>query len=242
MNNPKISVKMWGDDVVNLYIYDDVADGDVNWWTGEENKSSSKYIAERLEESPTAERINVYINSYGGDVKEGLAIYQLLKRHPAKVNTYVDGFACSVASLIAMAGDEIVIGENALMMIHHAWTYACGNPAELRKAADDLEVIDKAATETYLERSGGKLDEKTLEKLLDGETWLNARQCVEYGLADKIANVSEDEKKAQLRLLAAKNAATEDGKESLRKRNETIKNALVSVSKKINGGFENEIN
>lgn len=238
MNNPKLSVKMLGEDIVNLYIYDDIVDNDANWWTGAEHKSSSKYIAEQLDNSPTAERINVYINSDGGSVKEGLAIYQLLKRHPAKVCTFVDGFACSIASLIAMAGDEIVIGENALMMIHHAWTYACGNPAELRKAADDLEVIDKAATETYLERSGGRLDEETLGILLDKETWLNARQCIEYGLADKIANVSDSEKKAQARLFAAKNAAMEDGKESLKKRNEIIKNALFSVSKKINGGFE----
>ena len=238
MKEPKLAFKQLAENELSLYIYDDVTDQIYDWWTGEENKSNSQYIANRLDENPNAEKINIYINSYGGDVKEGLAIYNLLKRHPARVFVFIDGFACSVASVIAMSGDEITIGENALMMIHHAWTCACGNPNELRKVADDLEVIDKAATGTYLSRAGDKLTSEKLSKLLDDETWLDAEQALEYGLADKIAGREENEEtKAQNRLNAAKQAAEDDAKIKMQERNNKIMNALRKTTTKINGGM-----
>lgn len=239
MKEPKLAFKQLAENELNLYIYDEVTDEAYDWWTGTENQSNSQYIANRLDENPRAEKINIFINSYGGDVKEGLAIYNLLKRHTARVFVFIDGFACSVASVIAMAGDEITIGENALMMIHHAWTYACGNSNELRKAADDLEVIDKAATGTYLSRAGDKLTPEKLSELLDAETWLNAEQALEYGLVDKIAGREiEDEKtKAQNRLNAAKQAAEDDAKIKMQERNNKIMNALRVVTTKINGGI-----
>lgn len=238
MNRPKLAFMQSAENELSLYIYDDVTDERYDWWTGTENESNSRYIADRLAEHPTAEKINVYINSYGGDVKEGVAIYSLLKRCSARVFTFIDGFACSVASLIAMVGDEITIGENAMMMIHHAWWPVCGNPSELRKSADDLENIDKSATDTYLKRSGGKLTPEKLSELLDAETWLNAEQCIEYGLADKIAGREEDEEtKAQNRLNAAKQAAEDEAKIRMQERNKKIMNALRKTTTKINGGM-----
>jgi ATP-dependent Clp endopeptidase proteolytic subunit ClpP len=174
---------------LDIYIYDDVEGDSYNWWTGEktESETSANHIKQVLESNQNATEINLYVNSYGGEVKEGLGIYNQLKRHPAQVNVYIDGFACSIASVIAMAGDKVIMGTNALMMIHHASMGCFGNAEELRKAANDVEVIDQASCSSYLSKAGDKLDETTLKQLLDNQTWLNANQCLEYGLIDEIA-------------------------------------------------------
>lgn len=174
---------------LELYVYDDVKDDEENWWTGEvkESKTSAKYIQAQLEEYKDISNIDIFINSYGGSVKEGLAVYNQLKRHPAQKTVYIDGFACSIASVIAMAGDKVIMGTNTLMMIHHASMGAYGNAEELRKAANDVEVIDQASCSSYLEKAGDKLSQEELTKLLDNQTWLNAEQCLQYGLADEIA-------------------------------------------------------
>lgn len=173
---------------LELYIYDDVKDDEENWWTGEikESTTSAKYIQNQLEQSKDVSNIDIFINSYGGSVKEGLAVYNQLKRHPAQKTVYIDGFACSIASVIAMAGDKVIMGPNTLMMIHHASMGAYGNAEELRKAANDVEVIDKASCSSYLEKAGDKLSQEELTRLLDNQTWLNAEQCLQYGLADEI--------------------------------------------------------
>jgi ATP-dependent protease ClpP protease subunit len=179
---------------MDLYIYDNVQGDSTDWWTGETNESqtSANYIKSQLECCPNCTQINIYINSYGGDVKEGLAIYNQLKRNPAQKTVYIDGFACSIASVIAMAGDKVIMGPNTLMMIHHASMSAWGNADELRKAANDVEIIDKASCSSYLAKAGDKLTEDQLNELLDNQTWLNAQQCVQYGLADEIAGQEED--------------------------------------------------
>lgn len=174
---------------LDLYIYDYVEGDSYDWWSGEkiESLTSANYIQKKLEESRDVTQINVFINSYGGEVKEGLAIYTQLKRHKAYKTIYVDGFACSIASVISMAGDKVIMGPNTLMMIHHASMGAYGNAEELRKAANDVEVIDKASCSSYLAKAGNKLTEELLNQLLDAQTWLNAEQCLQYGLCDEIA-------------------------------------------------------
>jgi len=104
----------------------------------------------------------------------------------------VDGFACSIASVIAMAGDEVIMPRNTLMMIHNMWMCACGNATELRKAADDLGVINAAGRQAYLQKAGDKLTEERLSEMMDAETWLTAEQCVELGLADRLADTDAD--------------------------------------------------
>lgn len=191
---------------LDIYLYDDIAADGRDWWTGEviESDTSAKHMKNILDAAGNVSQINIFINSYGGDVSEAMAIYNQLKRHSAHKTVYVDGFACSAASVIAMVGDDVVMGSNTLMMIHHAWLCACGNPKELRKAADDLEVIDTASCKAYLEKAGDKLDEATLTTLLDAESWLDAETCVKYGLADRIAAKESVEDVAQQRLDAAK--------------------------------------
>ena len=171
-------------DSLELYIYSTVEpDG---WWS--ESETSAEHFRKELEQHPDAKEITVYINSLGGSVMEGIAIYNQLKRHPAHITVRVDGFACSIASVIAMAGDQVIMPKNTVMMIHNAWTVALGNARELRKAADDLEVINQASRQAYLEKAGDKLSEDKLTELLDAETYLTAAQCMELGLCDSFGD------------------------------------------------------
>lgn len=143
----------------------------------------------------TAKTIEVYINSYGGEVAEGLAIYNALKRHKAKVKTYVDGFACSIASVIAMAGDERYMYPTSLLMIHNVWTCVSGNSADLRKVADDLDIMTNSSIKAYKERVN--ISENEIKKLLDNETWLTADEALEKGFITKIAADTKNDKSNQ---------------------------------------------
>ena len=179
---------------LELYIYGDVEGDGYDWWTGEiiRSETSANAFREALAEHPDAQQIDIYINSYGGSVFEGTAIYNQLRRHPAHKTVHVDGFACSIASVIAMAGDEIIMPRNTLMMIHNMWMVAAGNAADLRKAADDLDTINAAGRAAYLDKAGEKLDEEKLIEMMNAETWLTAAECVELGLADQIAERDAD--------------------------------------------------
>ena len=183
---------------VDIYIYGDVEGDSHDWWTDEviESETSANHFRDELAKYPNATQINIYINSYGGSVFEGTAIYNQLRRNPAHKTVYIDGFACSVASVIAMAGDEIIMPRNALMMIHNMWMGAVGNAAELRKAADDLDVINAAGRSAYLAKAGDKLPEAKLIEMMDAETWLTAEDCITYGLADRLADQDADMKNA----------------------------------------------
>lgn len=191
-------LKQQTDESLDLYIYGEVEADGYDWWTDEviRSETSANFFREELGKHENVKQINVYINSQGGSVFEGTAIYNQLKRHPAHKTVYVDGFACSIASVIAMAGDEIVMPKNALMMIHNMWTCAVGNAQELRKAADDLDVINEAGRAAYLEKSGDKLTLEALAKMEDDETWLTAEQCIAFGLADRYAEKDADMSKA----------------------------------------------
>jgi ATP-dependent protease ClpP protease subunit len=186
-------------DTLEMYIYGDVESDSYDWWTDEiiESETSANHFRNELAKYPNAMKINIFINSYGGSVFEGTAIYNQLRRHPAQKIVHVDGFACSVAATIAMAGDKVVMPRNAMMMIHNAWTVAMGNGAELRKAADDLDVINKGNRQAYLQKASGKITEDELVQLLDAETWLTAEDCIKYGLADEYAEQDADMDNAQ---------------------------------------------
>ena len=181
-------------DQIDLYIYGDVEEDWYDWWNGEmvRSETSANHFRNELAKYPDAKQINIFINSYGGSVFEGTAIYNQLKRHTAKKVVHIDGFACSIASVIAMAGDEVIMPRNTLMMIHNMWMCVSGNVKELRKAADDLETINSAGRNAYLDKVGDKLSEEQLVEMMDNETWLTAEDCVKYGLADRIAEQDAD--------------------------------------------------
>ncbi len=172
----------------DLFIYGDIVD--FAWW---EDDVSANDIRKKLNET-NAKTINVHINSLGGDTFTGVAIYNLLKAKSktAKIITYVDAIAASAASIIAMAGDKIIMPSNTLMMIHNCWTLSIGNANELRKTASDMDKIMDAVIQCYLSKI--KITEEELRALLDDETYLTAQEALEKGFCDEVLELKEDEK------------------------------------------------
>lgn len=196
----------------DLYIY-----GDITSYPWAESDVDAYSLVNELTSIDGVENINVYINSYGGEVAEGLAIYNALVRHPAKVTTICDGFACSIASVIFMAGDNRVMGNASLLMIHNPWTYTAGNANELRKEAEDLDKIAEASYAAYLDKIN--IDRDKLKELLDAETWLTPLEAVDMGFATVIkadannGRASQSIKKMMMQKLSQKAAEPPKEKE-----------------------------
>lgn len=126
------------------------------------------------------EKIHVHINSGGGSVFGGIAIYNMLKNHKAEVIVHVDALAASIASVIAMAGDKIIIPKNAQLMIHKPMSWVGGNADEMRKEADVLDGCQKVILSTYMAHVKDGITEETINDLINAETWLNGEECQEY--------------------------------------------------------------
>lgn len=173
--------------VLQIYLYGEIEPSYLNIW-GDliESKTSAEYIRKAIEKANTINGIELYINSIGGYVDEGVSIYNLLKRQSVPVTAYIDGMACSIASVVAMAADKIVMPSNTTMMIHHAIGDCYGNAKEHRKVAAQLDKISEASTNSYLVHAGDKLTRETLEPLLNAETFLTAQEAFDIGLCDEI--------------------------------------------------------
>ena len=165
----------------DLYLY-----SEIDSWGDGEYAHSAKSFKNELDALGDIGTLNIYINSPGGDVFEGISISNMIKRKKCTKNIYIDGLAASIASVIAMAGDNVIMPSNSMMMIHNAWTFTYGNANELRKMADDLEKMDSSIRQSYLDKSNGKIDEETLIDLMDNESWLTAQECYDYGLCDEV--------------------------------------------------------
>jgi ATP-dependent Clp protease protease subunit len=172
----------------DIYIF-----GDITSWEWLENDVSSYTLSKELQ-GLDVDTINIHINSYGGEVAEGLAIYNMLRNHKAKIKTFCEGFACSIASVIFMAGDERIMNNASLLMIHNAWMYTAGNAEQLRKDANDLDIITQASINAYMERIS--ITEEDLKALLDAETWLLPADALEKGFATSIITQQTEEGKA----------------------------------------------
>jgi ATP-dependent Clp protease protease subunit len=136
--------------------------------------------------------IVININSNGGDVFAGIAMYNTIKNHKGKTTINIDGLAASIASVIAMAGDEIIMPKNSLMMIHNAWTFAFGNASDFRKLADDMDKIGNSIIETYMSRTTESRE--AIQKLLDKETWLSADEALKLNLCTEVTGEKENKK------------------------------------------------
>lgn len=145
---------------------------------------TAKGIAEQLKAIGTVDQITVKINSGGGDVFDGLAIYNLLKQNGSPINVEIDGMAASIASVIAMAGDSINIAEGGMMMIHDAWGGVMGNSEDMLAMANLLDKIDGQIAGIYSSRTGRKAD--TFRSLMDAETWLTGQEAVDAKLATAV--------------------------------------------------------
>lgn len=176
-----------GQDDADLYIFGDIM-SDEEAYKGKNDRSAMDVVT--AIENLTAKNLTVHINSYGGDVKEGLAIYNCIKNSSMNVTTVDDGFACSAASVIFMAGKQRVMNDASLLMIHNPYMVAIGNPDELRKAADDLDVIAQASVEAY--KNNSNLSEEKIKELMKAETWILPAEAVEYGMATQIREKTED--------------------------------------------------
>lgn len=170
------SMKAAGRGVGEVYLYDVIGDS----WDG----TTAKSFAEDLKGLGEINQLNVYINSDGGSVFDGVAIYNQLKRHRARKSVQIDGIAASIASVIAMAGDEIAIAENGMMMIHDPWALTIGTAAEMRKMADSLDKVRDSILGTYVRRTGQ--DQERLAAMMAEETWFDAGDALELGFADKV--------------------------------------------------------
>lgn len=173
-----------------------------DWWTGE--GVTSKRIAGALR--AIGERdVVVNINSPGGDMFEGIAIYEQLRQHNGHVTVNVLGMAASAASIIAMAGDTINIGRPSFLMIHNCWCLAAGNRHDFAQVAEQLVPFDAAMADVYHSRTGVGIDE--VSAMMDKETWLNGAKAVEIGFADALldAEIEQDEptKAASVRRIEA---------------------------------------
>jgi len=171
--------KAGSDEKAELLLYGEIASS--SWWGDE---VTPKEFKRELDELGDVAEISVFINSGGGDVFAGQAIYSMLKRHKAQVTAYIDGLAASIASVIAMAATTVVMPKNSMMMIHNPWTFGIGDAADFRKLADDLEKIRESIIVTYQDKTGLGKDE--VIKLMDAETWFTAEEALERGFADKI--------------------------------------------------------
>lgn len=167
-----------------LLLYGPISE--YSWWGDE---VTPKEFADDLKALGDITDLTVRINSGGGDVFAGQAIHNLLKSHKAKVTVYIDGLAASIASVIAMAGDTIIMPRNAMMMIHNPWTIGIGNANDFRKLAEDLDKIRESLIAAYQTKTG--MDRDELIALMDAETWLTADEAIQYGFADQMDSAKQ---------------------------------------------------
>ena len=182
----------------DINIYGDIT-GDAElinaWLDADTGAVSARGIVQEISDLDV-DTINVYINSYGGEVAEALAIYSALKRHSASVHTFCDGFACSAATIIFCAGDVRTMGSIALMMIHNCMSYlGYANSNEMRKAAEDNDKINQSSINAYM--SVVNVSEEEIRRMMDNATWLTAQECLEYGFATEVADQEDYDAEVQ---------------------------------------------
>lgn len=169
MLDKKNSAEVWIDGEIGM-----------NWWN--DDGVNSKAFIQEVKALGDIDVIDLKINSPGGSVHDGLTIYNYLKQHKATVNVTVMAQAASIASVIAMAGDTVTMATGSIMMVHNPWTYAVGNANDLRKTADELDLLRDSLIEPYIAKTGMNKDD--LVKLLDEETYMTSATAVELGFAD----------------------------------------------------------
>ncbi len=162
------------DQTADIYIYDEIG----GWGI------SARRFTEDLISLGNLSHINLHIHSPGGEVFDGIAIYNQLKNHSATITVYIDGLAASMASVIAMVGDTVIMPKNAMMMIHKPWGVSWGDANDMREYADLLDKLENVLIPAYVAKTGKTTEEITA--MLELETWLDGDECVEHGFADKV--------------------------------------------------------
>lgn len=189
-----LEIKNQTDNSVDLYFYGDIVSSYYGAWDDTDQYPES--VKNFLDEVKGKD-LNIYINSCGGSVFAGMAIYNMLKRHKGFKTVYVDGISASIASVITLAGDKIVMPANTLFMIHKPWCNTSGNAKELREQADVLDKIEEGILNVYSENLKEGIDIETIKEMVDEETWLTGSEASNYfnievsDAIDAVACVSE---------------------------------------------------
>lgn len=175
MNEKWYNIQNKAGNSADIYIFDEI---------GTYGVTAQDFISEikGLKDMP----INLRINSLGGDVFDGMAMYNVIKRREAKTTVYIEGIAASIATIIALGADEIVMAENSLFMIHNAWGGASGEAKDMRKTAETLEKITSELTDIYVKKTGLSYD--AVAQMMDEETWLNAEEAYKLRFIDTISD------------------------------------------------------
>jgi len=164
-----------------MRIYEEIGE---DFWGG--GGMTVKKFSDELDALEGVKRLNVHINSLGGDTFTAQAIYSILSDFDAVKTAYIDGVAASAATIIACGADEVVARENTNYMIHQPWSIAIGNADIMRKAAEDLDAVTEPIINVYKAKVNGKIDEAKIMKLMEDETWMTAEKALEYGFVDKV--------------------------------------------------------
>lgn len=182
MNDKYLNFKKIDETTTELYIYGSIRKKDwIDNWLGTGSEKTDAFSLKDALALVDTPNLVVRINSYGGEVSEGLAIYSLLSDFKGNLKTIVDGFACSAASVIFMAGEVRVVPENGLLMIHNAWSYAEGDKNTMLKMAEDLEKITQPSVNIYVNKTG--LSEEKVKEMMDRESWITPQEAFELGFS-----------------------------------------------------------
>ena len=175
MNEKWYNIQNKAGETADIYIFDEI---------GTYGVTAQDFISEikGLKDMP----INLRINSLGGDVFDGMAMYNVIKRREAKTTVYIEGIAASIATIIALAADEVIMAENSLFMIHNAWGGTSGEAKDMRKTAETLDKITSELTDIYVKKTGLSYD--ALAEMMDEESWLNAQEAFDLGFIDTISD------------------------------------------------------
>ena len=182
MKDNFLNFKKISETETEMYVYGDIRKKNIiERWLDLPTESTDAFTLKDALNVVDTPNLTVRINSYGGSVSEGLAIYSLLSDFKGNLKTIVDGFACSAASIIFMAGKERVVPENGLLMIHNAWSETRGDSNAMRKAAEDLEKITQPSLNIYKNKTN--LSEEEIKEKMDRETWITSKEAFEWGFS-----------------------------------------------------------
>jgi len=175
MNKKWYNIQNKAGETADIYIFDEI---------GTYGVTAQDFISEikGLKDMP----INLRINSLGGDVFDGMAMYNVIKRRESKTTVYIEGIAASIATIIALGADEVIMAENSLFMIHNAWGGTSGEAKDMRKTAETLDKITSELTDIYVKKTGLSYD--ALAEMMDEESWLNAQEAFDLGFIDTISD------------------------------------------------------
>lgn len=173
-----LNIKNLENEKAELHFYGEIVSDEWEKWS--DLDTCPEDVLNYLSKIENSKELDIYINSGGGSVFAGLGIYNILKRHKGRKTVYVDGLAGSIASIIAMVGDEIIVPSNSFIMIHKPLCGVCGNANDMREMADTLDRIEEGLINTYKTKLKDNVNIETIKAMVNAETWLTGEEASKY--------------------------------------------------------------